>query len=497
MAWQTRLGRRSRDGLLAILGISGIAVAVFLLLNKPREQPLRLRMTAGQEAGTRHRIAQALKQEAARHAISIELEAMAGSEEAIEAVRSGRVDVALVQGALHMTEQSDVRQVAALHIEPLHLLVKDEIHQKLTRNLSGLRGKSVNLGERGSGTYALALEVMAFSGLRPNVDFIESTLSYADLAAQTDRSRLPDAIFSVSTLPSPIARHLVTRHAYRLTPLPFREAFVLGDLHDVAPASSGETAAASKIDRRFVYDTVIPAFAYEIEPPVPPEPVHTLATRVLLVARAETPSPTIKRLLGIVFSSPFSQVIQPPLDAKLLEAPPELPWHDGTTGYVRGNSPLIADDVIDLVEKEVSILGVLAGGVFCLSKWLSRRYRRRREQSFETYIIQVAGIERQALALSKAPTLDLPQLLQLQDELARIKAEAIQRFAEGQLDGEELMSGFLVHASDTRDFLVRLVLHQRDNIEDTARAQRRSAESLWVEAISDVDHTVSADKAEL
>jgi hypothetical protein len=187
----------------------------------------------------------------------------------------------------------------------------------------------------------------------------------------------------------------------------------------------------------------------------------------------------------VIFNSPFSQVLQPPLDARQLDLPPELPWHDGTTEYVRRNAPLLAGDVIDLFEKEVSILGVLAGGLFCLIQWLRRQYRRRRERSFESYILRVAQVERQALELSPAPTLDLAALLQLQDDLTQIKAEALERFAAGELGGEELMSGFLVHASDTRDFLIRLILHERENLEDHARAQHRPAEDLWNEAVGE------------
>jgi hypothetical protein len=233
---------------------------------------------------------------------------------------------------------------------------------------------------------------------------------------------------------------------------------------------------------------------YEIEPGVPPEPLHTLGTRLLVVARRDLPAVAIRRLLDVVFNSPFAQVIQPPLDAKLLEVRPELPWHAGTTDFVRRNSPLIAGDVIDLVEKEVSIIGVLAGGILCLVQWLRRRSRWRRERGFEAYILKVADVERRALELSRAPALDLPALLELQEDLIRIKGEALQRFADGELDGEELMSGFLTHVSDARDFLVRLILHQRDNLEDQARALDRRPEALWAEAIAETDRPEATRK---
>jgi TRAP-type uncharacterized transport system substrate-binding protein len=490
MVRPARFGKRVRDGLLAILGLAALGLAAFFALHEPRERPVRMRMTAGQEGGTRHRIAQALRREAARRAITIELEAMAGSGEALEAVESGRVDAALVQGGLDLAGHPGLRQVAVLDVEPLHLLVKEELQRAVARNLAGLRGKVVNVGERGSGTYLLAREVMAFSGLRVGIDYIETTRGYADLGREAEGSRLPDAVFTVSTLPSPLARHLVTRHRYRLVSLPFCAAFALGalDQDHAPPDRPGRTQTATRINRRHVYDAMIPAFAYEIEPGVPPEAIHTLGTQLLLVARHDMAATTIRRLLEVTFNSPFAQVLQPPLDARQLESPPELPWHDGTSEYLRRNSPLIAGDLIDLVEKEVSILGVLAGGLFCLSQWLRRRYRRRRERSFEAYILRVAQVERQALTLARAPTLDLAALLRLQEDLTRIKGEALQRFAEGGIEGEELMSGFLVHTSDTRDFLIRLILHEREKLEDHARAQHRPAEVLWNEAVGDPTH---------
>ncbi len=485
MVWPARLGKWIRDGLLAVLGVSALGLAAFVALHDPPAERVLLRMTAGQEEGTRHRVARALRREASRRLLMIELQATAGSEEALEAMEAGRVDAAFVQGGLDMSEHRSLRQVATLHVEPLHLLVKEEISQAVARSLAGLRGKVVDLGERGSGTHSLALEVMAFSGLRPGNDFTESDHSYAELQGETDRSRLPDAVFTVSTLPSPVARRLVTAHHYRLASLPFCEAFALGALDEehITPYLPGETQ--TRIDRRRVYDAVIPAFAYKFEPGVPPEAIHTLGTRLLLIARKDIPASTIRTLVEVVFNSPFSRILQPPLDARLLDSPPELPWHAGTTEFVRRSSPLIAGDVIDVTEKWVSIFGVVAGGLFCLTQWLRRRYRRRRERSFEAYILRVAQIERRALELSREPTLNLAALLQLQDDLSRMKGEALERFAEGELEGEELMSGFLVHASDARDFLMRLILHERENLEDRALEQRRPAESLWNEAVGE------------
>jgi hypothetical protein len=78
--------------------------------------------------------------------------------------------------------------------------------------------------------------------------------------------------------------------------------------------------------------------------------------------------------------------------------------------------------------------------------------------------------------------------MQLQEDLSHIKGEALEQFADGKLEGAELMSGFLVHISDARDFIMRLTLHERDNLEDQARAECRTVEALWNDAIAEPTH---------
>ena len=495
-----RLRKAARDGAFALLGLAALALAAFFWLHEPKDRTVRLRMTAGRSAGERHRIVEALRREAARRSIFVEVVETAGTDAALRDVESGRLDAALAQGGLDVADRPNLRQVASLHVEPLHLLVKEEIHAAVTERLSALRGKVVGLGERGSGTNRLATEVMAFAGLRPRSsgspgDFVASMAGYDALGAEADRDRLPDAVFTVSTLPSPVARHLVKSQGFRLVPLPFFEAFTLGAIDEGPEAGAPGDPTATRVDRRNVYAAEIPSFAYRVEPGVPPRTIPTLGTRLLLVARKGVPPETIQRLLEVVYNSPFAQAVQPTIDAKLLDLPPELPWHDGTTAYLRRNAPVIAGDVVDLIEKELSILGALAGALFFLGQWLRRRFRRRREEGFRAYIVRVAAIERRAMETERAATLDLAALLDLQEELGRLKAEALEKFADGALEGEELMSGFLTHVSDARDYLTRLILHQRELLEKRARLEGRGAQDVWREAIGgDVDR-VGAESA--
>jgi hypothetical protein len=303
--------------------------------------------------------------------------------------------------------------------------------------------------------------------------------------AEEDPAKLPDAIFTVSTLPSRVARHLVARHNYRLVGLPFAEAFALSTLGD--KASIVRDDPAGEVRREHTYDATIPAFTYGVEPSVPPESMHSVGTRLLLVAREEVPAEAVGRLLEVIFGSRFSQLVYPPLQPELLSLPPELEPHAGTTAYLRRNQPLIAGDFVDMAEKWFSMVGVSAGGAVCLWQWLRRRASLRQDRSFEAYIIKVADIERRAADQELSAELDLPALLELRRELVQLKQEALEKFAAGELEGEALMSGFLTHVSDTSTYLTRLILHQRDNLEDTARIQGRTPEALWDEAVNRAD----------
>ena len=100
-------------------------------------------------------------------------------------------------------------------------------------------------------------------------------------------------------------------------------------------------------------------------------------------------------------------------------------------------------------------------------------------------MIKVANVEQRALDLELRPMLDLRELLGLQIELNRLKNDALLRFAEGKLEGEAVISGFIAHVNDARNHLTRLILHERDNLENRAETEDRSAEALWAEALGE------------
>src|SRR5262249_10561051 len=148
-----------------ITGLAALAFAIFYYFHAPGHGRYRLHMTAGNVKGTRHQLALRLGTEAARRNLTLDVAPSAGSEEALDRGNRRELDIALVQGGLAANGRPHVRQVATLHIEPMHLLVKKELLGDASASLTALRGKTVDLEELGSGTHSLAVAILSFIGL--------------------------------------------------------------------------------------------------------------------------------------------------------------------------------------------------------------------------------------------------------------------------------------------------------------------------------------------
>jgi len=476
--------RPARGAGLLLLGALALALVVFAAhRNRPRSlQPLRI--WGGSLVTSR-----ALFAEALAAATGGEVDSGPDALRALDEVDAGRLDSALVPGALPLDHHPRLRQVAVLQLEPLHLLVSGTLAPAVSARFDALRGKVVNIGPSGRTEHRLARAVLEFIGVPARDDanpdgYVPSLLDPRELLADADGAvALPDAVFLIETLPSPVARALIVERGYRLVALPFAEAFALSALRTELEARAGgaEHETGEPLRRGFVYEAVIPAFTYSVDPAVPAQPLRTLATRLLFIANENVPSGSIERTLEVAYSASFGGVMNPPLDRSLLKLAPELPRHRGTEAFLRRHEPALTASTIDAAANTLSVGGALLGsGLFLWQLW-RQRSRHRRQETFEAYLVKVAAIEQRATELEVAAVLDLESLIALQREVARLKSEALERFSAGELEGRELISGFLTHVNDVRDSLARLILHVRQLLEQQAEAEGRSAGAVWKE----------------
>ena len=468
--------------LIAAAVLLGVSAWVWLRRTKS-PKPILLRMTAGDAIGIRHRIASEFAKEAQASGLRIEVVASEGSEKAISRLNVGEFELALVQGGIENKSISNTRQISPLHIEPLHFLVKPEVAPKvLEKGIRQLIGHSINRGTKGSGTYMLASEVLSFAGVgldadvgKESSDFVPNNQSYSELM-QSSYDQLPDAIFTVSTMPSPIADLMIERHGFQLVPLNFGEAFSIEAMSDL-----GTDNKRTSINRQHVFATSIPQFTYSLDRKVPAVSLETLGTRLLLVGHESVPGETVKQLLEVLYRSKIAKADRPVIDASLLDLPAEYPMHVGAQLYRQRNKPLIAGDAIDYLEKVLAIGATLFGGAFFTLQWYRQTVRRKREASFASYMERVIAIEQESMQNELSAHLDLASLIRLQQELSNLKAEAVTRFANGKLQGEGLIQGFLALVNDAREQLTRLILHQRENIEQLAAEKHSNPDQIWRE----------------
>jgi TRAP-type uncharacterized transport system substrate-binding protein len=454
-----------RWGIL-VLGFAAMSLAVAAFLHiQDRSQPITVVMSTGGTRGLRHQLLDTLAVEAESHGLRVRVEIVPDRDEVLRRVADGRIDFAMLQGGFDLSKHPLLRQVASLHVEPLHLLVKQEIHAEVLASLGALRGKVINLGESPStAAYWLAQEVLSFAGLHPPSgaspgDYVPRTGPAAEFLRLHDRQRLPDAIFLISTPPAPTVWQLVTVLDYRLVPIPFGQAFGLSALRE--PGEHSKSSAHSRptdpLLKEHIADVVIPAYTYGVNPPVPPSDLHTLGTRVLLLTHPRTSSEAVQRVLDAIFSTRFAKLVNPPLSVSILAQLPEAPWHPGTIRYIEQDKPLITGELIGTLANAFTIGAPLLGSAFCFWQWLRQRSRARREQSFETYILKIAMLERQAIDLQQAPAILRDDLVRIERELGQVKVEALEQFSRGELGDIELMASFLAHVNDTRSFLNNLM----------------------------------------
>jgi TRAP-type uncharacterized transport system substrate-binding protein len=419
-------------------------------------------------------VAKRIAREAPRHGLEVELSTRPyGALEAIDLVdQPNPIDLALVPGGVGRRDYANVRQVAALSPEPLQLLVCAD---QPAEGVGQLKGRRVSVGPPTTSTHFIARDVLAFAGLhasgpgRPG-DYVAEETAPQELAQQLDGLRglsgpereralrkLPDAVFLLSSLPSILARDLVTLAGYRLVALPFADAYCLDRIR---PSETGEV----RIDRAAFAAVEIPAYTYSVHPPVPPKPCRTIATRLLLVAYAPTDAEAITRLTETVFDGSVAGLVEP---LSLRGHAPQLPLHAGAERFMRRNEPLLSPELVANLGKAAGGLGALISAMVAVYSFLRLRQLRR----FEAYYKEIRRLELIARGQESdpaAPAEPAARRTYLEERLLDLKDRALADFANGGLRGEGLMFGIVSLVNDTRASLARLPPHATASVQDVS-----------------------------
>lgn len=196
-------------GLPILITLTGFLIAYQFVDPAP---PAELTMTTGQRDGSYYHFGNQYSEFLNQHGIQLKVEASAGSLENLERLKSGAADAAFIQGGtITGNTNQELTFLGSLYFEPLWVFHRSGI--SLTR-LSELRGKRIAIGPEGSGTRAIALQLLHDNSIDAGSAQI-LPLTGKDAAEAVSKGEV-DAIFLVTSAKSQLIEQLFRTHGVQL-----------------------------------------------------------------------------------------------------------------------------------------------------------------------------------------------------------------------------------------------------------------------------------------
>ncbi len=409
---------------LALLAL-GAAVGLWYLFNQTKVESLKL--GAGMELRYREGLTDILCEEAESRDLKIEIHWNHQALEALDQVSKHELDAAIVPAGLSVPEEK-VRQVTMLDCQTLHLFVKPEVYQQ---GIAGLRGHAVFMGAPGAEVRCVAEEVLKFVGLTGGKDFVVDSRAYDEMLKSPNA--MPDAIFSLSPLPSPLGEKLVRQFGYQLLDLPMGDALSL---------------------RKPCYeDILIPADTYGVSPAVPQQQIHSIGVRGVLVAHRAVPSLAVERLLEVFYESDFAcRANIKKLDPALLQRSGDYPAHRGTLAYIHRSDP---PQIQKLLTKLQGLIGSVVSTLSAIL--LAWHWIRRKKVDVGSYQQECTLLDLDAQRAAYQGEFGEVELSACLTQLARLKAEVLEQHHQQFLSGDKQIVDVVTRIEGLQKLLPSLV----------------------------------------
>lgn len=298
--------------IVALAMLAGLAAANRLAGPLP---PRKIVISTGREGGAYHEFAREYQRLLAREGFTLEIETGAGSIETLRRLKAGEVDVGFVQGGSAGTVNSEgLVSLASVFFEPLWVFYRKTVP---VAYLADLRGRRLAVGEEGSGTRALALQLLADSSVTAeNTALLGPTSAEAEAALQEGRA---DAAFFVLSPRAELVARLLRRP-------------------DVALLS--ERQALAYVGRYpFITSIKIGEGMLDVARNLPHEEKTVLAVAATLVARRDIHPDLVRLLLGAAEKVHRRGGLFEREGLFPSETLVELPLHEGARRYLKSGPP--------------------------------------------------------------------------------------------------------------------------------------------------------------
>lgn len=247
----------------AALSIVAICVLAYWLVDP--SPPPRVTLSTGQENSAYEVFGKKYAESLSRFGIKVRLDPSLGSQENLQRLERGTVDIAFVQSG--STEHEDAQRtglisLGSLFTEPVWLFLRES---KNVDRLTQLRGLKINVGPEGTGVPGLFKKLLAVNGVEPNeltLGGLENTPATVELL----EGRIDGLVFS-SAPDAPLIQMLLQTPGIRLFDFPQAEAYT----------------------RRFPFlsHVVLPRGIVDLGRNLPPKDYHLIAPTATLVAHED------------------------------------------------------------------------------------------------------------------------------------------------------------------------------------------------------------------
>ena len=348
-------------GLLIIVALLWVAIAALRPL-----PPRSVIMATGPEGGGFYEMGKRYKELLAREGIKLQLLSTGGAVENVERLRDpkSRVEVGFLQGGITNEKESpDLESLGTVFYEPLWFFYrgalrggKPDIQLTYSKGLGFLRGRKISIGPEGSGTRALALELLSRNRIDKSFAQLIS-ISHREAGEKLLRGEI-DAALMMTSWESPIVQRLISDNHIELVSFPRTDAYVA-----LYP---------------FLNKLTLPAGVGDLAKNRPPKDVILFAPKASLVVRRDL-HPAIQYLLldaaQQIHSGPgiFQKAGQFPAAESI-----DLPLSDNARQFYRSGRPFLQRHLpfwmAVMIDRLIIVLIPLIGVIYPLLRFMPGLY---------------------------------------------------------------------------------------------------------------------------
>jgi TRAP transporter TAXI family solute receptor len=324
------------------VGVTAAAILCAAVLVLSTMPPRTIRMATGSEGGAYAEIGKRYQAALERAGEQLRLVETAGSVDNLALLRRGGVDAALMQGGIiGKGEETGLESLGTLFYEPLWIFQRSDLPAV---TLDNLRGRKVSVGPLGSGTRALALELLKRNGMAEQVSELQTFIFQA--AANKLIAGEIDVAFMLASWDAPLVRQLMADERVALVNVADADAYVA-----LYP---------------FLSKVTVPAGVGDLAKHLPPADVSLFAAKASLVVRVDL-HPAIQYLLlsSAMQIHSGAGIFQPAGRFPAAEGV-DLPLSDEAVQFYRSGQPFLQNNLPFWIAQLVGRLLVLLIPIFAV-----------------------------------------------------------------------------------------------------------------------------------